>query len=218
MMLTWDEIGERLYETGVKKGVIYPQVGSAYPKGYAWNGLTGFEEAPDGGEANDYFADDIQYISIRAREKFKATIKAYTYPDEFAACDGSAAVASAPGVYVGQQPRKPFGFSCVSTIGNDTEFEDYGYKIHLVWGATVSPSSKEYQPINDSPEPMEMSWDMDTLPVKITGFKPTAHMEIDSTKANPTKLKRLEDILYGTATTEARLPLPDEVIEIMTAA
>ena len=217
-ILKWDEIGERLYETGTKKGVLYPQVGNAYPRGYAWNGLTAFTESPDGGEATDLFADDIKYISIRSRENFKATIEAYTYPEEFAACDGSAAIAAAPGVYIGQQPRKPFGFSCVTTIGNDTEYEEHGYKIHLVWGATASPSEKSYQTINDSPEAITFSWEIDTLPVSVAGYKPTAHMEIDSTKANPTKLKALEDILYGTATTEARLPLPDEVIEILTAA
>lgn len=217
-LLKWDEIGERLYETGTKKGVLYPQVGNAYPKGYAWNGLTAFTESPDGGEATDIFADDIKYISIRSRENFKATIEAYTYPEEFAACDGSAAVATAPGVHIGQQPRKPFGFSCVTTIGNDTEFEEHGYKIHLVWGATASPTEKNYQTINNDPEAVTFSWEIDTLPVAVSGYKPTAHMEIDSTKANPAKLKQLEDILYGTATTDPRLPLPDEVIEILTAA
>lgn len=216
--LEWDKIGERLYETGTKKGVVYPQEGDAYPKGYAWNGLTGFNEEPDGGEANDIWADDIKYLSIRSRENFKATITAYTYPDEFAECDGSATPVD--GVALGQQSRKPFGFSCVTTIGNDTEFEDHGYKLHLVWGASVSPSSKDYQTINDSPEAIEFSWEIDTIPVNVTGYKPTAHMTIDSTKfpkqtgdnSAKTNLEKLEDILYGTENTQARLPMPDEVI------
>lgn len=220
--LVWDAVGERLYETGTKMGVLYLQEGNAYPEGVAWNGLTGFSEEPDGGEANDIYADDIKYLSIRSRENFKGTITAYTYPDEFAECDGSASLMD--GVTIGQQGRKPFGFSYVTTIGNDTKFEDYGYKLHLVWGASASPSSKDYQTINDSPEAIEFSWEIDTIPVNVTGHKPTAHMEIDSTKFTTTDLKAkltlLEDVLYGTdgsgsAAKTARLPLPDEVLGIL---
>lgn len=218
--LEWDKIGERLYETGTEKGVLYPVAADGtYPKGVAWNGLTGFSESPDGGDATDIWADDIKYLSIRARENFKATITAYTYPDEFAECDGSAAVLNG-GILIGQQPRKGFGFSCVTKLGNDTEFEEHGYKLHLVYGASASPSSKDYQTINDSPEAVEFSWDIDTIPVNVTGYKPTAHIVIDSTKfpkqtgENPpkTNLEKLEEILYGTENTQARLPMPDEVI------
>ena len=214
--LVWDATGERLYETGVKKGVVYPQDATGkYSKGYAWNGLTGFNEEPDGGDANDIWADDIKYLSLRSRENFKGTITAYTYPDEFAKCDGSAS--PIPGVSLGQQARTPFGFSCVNTVGNDTEFEDHGYKIHLVWGASVSPTSKDYQTINDSPEAIEFSWEFDTIPVNVTNYKPTAHMVIDSTKVDAEKLKILEDTLYGTADKDAQLPMPDEVIAMLSA-
>lgn len=215
--LAWDAIGERYYETGTKKGVLYVQSGNAYPKGVAWNGLTGFSIEPDGGDAEEIYADDIKYLSIRATEDFGGTITAYTYPDEFMECDGSAALI--PGVYISQQNRKPFGFSCVTTMGNDTEYNDHGYKIHLVYGCTASPSSRDYQTINDSPEAIEFSWDIDTVPAPVTGHKPTAHMEIDSTKFKETaaaaKLKALEDVLYGTDETEPRLPLPDEVLSIL---
>lgn len=215
--LAWDAIGERYYETGTKKGVLYVQSGNAYPKGVAWNGLTGFSIEPDGGDAEEIYADDIKYLSIRATEDFGGTITAYTYPDEFMECDGSAALI--PGVYISQQNRKPFGFSCVTTMGNDTEYNDHGYKIHLVYGCTASPSSRDYQTINDSPEAIEFSWDIDTVPAPVTGHKPTAHMEIDSTKFKETaaaeKLKDLEDVLYGTDETEPRLPLPDEVLSIL---
>lgn len=230
MKMKWDEIGERLYETGTKRGVVYPQVGNAYPKGYAWNGLTAFTMSPDGADVTDLYADDIKYVSLRSRENFKATIEAYTYPDEFAACDGSATVDGVPGVYLGQQPRKAFGFSCVTSIGNDTEFEEHGYKLHLVWGATAAPSERSYETQSDDPEAITFSWEIDCLPVNVTGFKPVAHMEIDSTKADPAKLAALEAILYGTdatgtegedgyvAGTDARLPLPDEILALMAAA
>lgn len=219
--IVWDAVGERLYETGTKKGVLYPQVGTAYPKGYAWNGLTGVSVSPEGAEATDIYADDIKYLSLRSAEDFGATITAYTYPDEFAECDGSAEVAT--GVYIGQQPRKPFGFSWVTTIGNDTELDNHGYKIHLVWGASVSPSEKAYQTINDSPEAVEFSWEIDTIPTEVPGHKPAAHMEIDSTKVDSAKLAALEDILYGTNAsggsegTDPRLPLPAEIITLMSA-
>ena len=216
--IIWDNIGERLYETGTKKGVLYPQQGANYPKGVAWNGLTAVTESPEGAEATAIYADDIKYLNLRSVEDFKATIEAYTYPEEFAECDGSAWVVQ--GVKIGQQPRKPFGFSFVSTIGNDTEFEDHGYVIHLVWGASASPSEKSFQTINDSPEAITFSWEIDTIPVEIGEidgkmYKPSAHMEIDSRLVDPAKLKDLEDVLYGTANTDAHLPLPAQIIAML---
>ena len=224
--LTWDAVGERFYETGTKQGVLYLQENGVYSTGVAWNGLSAVTDSPDGAEANDIYADDIKYLSIRSAENYKATIEAYTFPDEFAECDGSATLMD--GVTIGQQPRKPFGFSWVTTIGNDTKYEDYGYKIHLVWGATASPSEKSYQTINDSPEAVQFSWEVDTIPVAVTGHKPTAMMVIDSTKFPPqqdgkknVKLKAIEDVLYGTdgegsgTGTAPRLPLPDEVLSII---
>lgn len=231
--LVWDAAGERLYETGTKKGVLYPQENGAYPMGYAWNGLTAFSESPDGGEANDIYADDIKYLSLRSKENFKGTIEAYTYPDAFAECNGEATLCA--GVTIGQQTRKPFGFSYVSTIGNDQDYDDHGYKIHLIWGATAAPSEKSYQTINDSPEAITFSWEIDTIPVeigKINGveYKPAAHMEIDSTKfvENPgvgqlplANLQTLEAALYGSAGTAAEnqphLPTPAQVISMLTA-
>lgn len=233
--LVWDAAGERIYETGTKKGVLYPQENGAYPEGFAWNGLTAFSESPDGGEANDIYADDIKYLSLRSKENFKGTIEAYTYPDQFAACNGEAALLGG-GVTIGQQTRKPFGFSYVSTIGNDQDYDDHGYKIHLIWGATAAPSEKSYQTINDSPEAITFSWEIDTIPVEIDNdvvgatYKPTAHMEIDSTKWASTevgtgdtlspaaKLALLEDVLYGTDGTsghDAMLPSPTQVIQIL---
>ena len=223
--LVWDAAGERIYETGTKKGVLYPQDNGAYLLGYAWNGLTAFSESPDGGEANDIYADDIKYLSLRSKENFKGTIEAYTYPDAFAECNGEASLIT--GVTIGQQTRKPFGFSYVSTIGNDQDYDDHGYKIHLIWGATAAPSEKSYQTINDSPEAITFSWEIDTIPVeigKIDGieYKPTAHMEIDSTKFSATedaaKLAALEDVLYGTdgdGGHNAMLPTPAQVISIL---
>ena len=215
--LVWDATGERLYETGCKKGVLYPQYGSSYPIGVVWNGLTKFTESPDGGEATDIWADDIKYLSIRSRENFKGTIEAYTYPDEFAECDGSAWII--PGVKIGQQTRKPFGFSYVSTVGNDTEYEDHGYIIHLIWGATAAPSSKDYQTINDSPEATSLSWEIDTVPVEIgtingKTYKPSAHMEIHSLGVDASNLATLEAALYGSDNSVAHLPSPAEVIAI----
>lgn len=218
--LIWDAVGEHFYETGTEKGVLYPvNAAGSYPLGVAWNGLTGFNEEPDGGDATDIWADDIKYLSIRARENFKATITAYTYPDEWAECDGSATAMSG-GIVIGQQPRKGFGFSCVTKVGNDTEFEEHGYKIHLVYGASASPSSKDYQTINDNPEAIEFSWEITTTPVNVTGYKPTSHMVIDSRKFSSSSaasaLALLEGVLYGTASSSARLPMPDEVITILT--
>ena len=215
MKLVWDKVGERYYETGVKKGVLYKQDSSgAYPKGVAWNGLTALTESPSGAEATPLYADDIKYLNLRSAEEFGGTIEAYTYPDEFGECDGSATLAD--GVTIGQQARKAFGLSYVTTLGNDVNGNDYGYKIHLVYGATASPSEKGYATINDSPEAITLSWEFSTTPVNVTGFKPTAHLEIDSKKCPAEKLKQLEEILYGKdgngdTGTDPTLPLPDEI-------
>jgi hypothetical protein len=199
--LIWDQIGDRVYETGIKKGVLYPASGASYPVGVAWNGLTSVSQSAEGGEANDFYADDIKYLVLRGVENFAGTIEAYTYPDEWAECDGSVSVAT--GVTIGQQPRKTFGLSYVTTIGNDTDLDSHGYKIHLVWGASASPSEKSYTTINDSPEPINFSWSFNTTPVNVTGHKATAHMEIDSTKCPANKLAALEAVLYGTDAREA---------------
>lgn len=214
--LVWDKTGERLYETGVKQGVLYPiDNKGTYPKGVAWNGLTNVTESPSGAEATALYADDIKYLNLISTEEFGGTIEAYTYPDEFAECDGSASLAT--GVYIGQQPRKTFGFSYRTTLGNDVDNNNYGYKLHLVYGALASPSEKAYATINDSPEAITFSWEFSTTPVNVTGFKPTASITIDSTKVDPQKLAALEAILYGGDEAEARLPLPDEVAQIITA-
>ena len=213
--ITWDTVGERYYETGVKMGVLYPiQAGGLYNKGVAWNGLTAVTESPSGAEATALYADDIKYLNLLSNEEFGATIEAYTYPEEFAECDGSAALAN--GVMIGQQKRKIFGLCYRTAIGNDVDGSDYGYKLHLVYGCLASPSEKAYATINDSPEAITFSWEVTTTPVSVTGFKPTSQITIDSTKVKPEKLTALEDILYGKngepeAATEPRLPLPDEV-------
>lgn len=215
MKLVWDKVGERYYETGVKKGVLYKQdANGTYPKGVAWNGLTALTESPSGAEATALYADDIKYLNLRSNEEFGGTIEAYTYPDEFGECDGSATLAD--GVTIGQQARKTFGLAYVTTLGNDVDGNDYGYKIHLVYGASASPSEKGYATINDSPEAITLSWEFSTTPVNVTGFKPTAHLEIDSKKCPAEKLKQLEEILYGKdgngdTGTDPRLPLPDEI-------
>ena len=215
--LVWDKTGERLYETGVKQGVLYPMSDDGtYPAGVAWNGITAITESPSGAEANPFYADDIKYLNIMSAEDFGGTIEAYTYPKEFAACNGEAALAK--GVYIGQQSRKVFGFSYRSTIGNDILGNEYGYKLHLVYGAQAAPSEKANNTINESPEPAAMSWEFSTTPVNVTGFKPTAHLVIDSTEVAAEKMAALEAILYGSEETEARLPLPDEVASIIGAA
>lgn len=214
--LTWDASGERLYETGVKQGVLYVMDNNAYGNGVAWNGLTAITESPSGAESTPLYADDIKYLDLRSTEEFGATIEAYTYPDEFAACDGSASLAD--GVSIGQQARKMFGLCYRTTVGNDTDGTDHGYKLHLIYGATASPSEKAYETINDSPEAITFSWEITTTPVSVTGFKPTASITIDSTKADPTCLAALEEKLYGGTSTEPTLPLPDEVKTIMTKA
>ena len=217
MVLTWDETGKRLYETGVRKGVLYPQDSSGtYSKGVAWNGLTAVTESPSGAEATALYADDIKYLSLTSAEEFGATIEAYTYPDEFAVCDGSAELAT--GVSIGQQKRKAFGLCYRTIIGNDVDGDDHGYKIHIIYGALAAPSEKGYATVNDSPEAITFSWEITTTPVNVTGFKPTAYLVIDSTKIDAEKLTALEAILYGSESDEARLPLPDEIAELVKAA
>ena len=213
--IVWDEVGERFYETGVKNGVLYPQDSmGAYPKGVAWNGLTAVNENPSGADANDIYADDDLYLTLRGKEIFGATIEAYTYPDEFGVCDGSAELAQ--GITIGQQTRKAFGLSYRTAIGNDVDGVDHGYKLHLIYGATASPSSKNYQTINDNPEAMTLSWEIKTTPIKVTGHKPTACLTIDSTKVAQGVMKKIEDKLYGTETGEATLPTPDEILALVT--
>ena len=270
--LVWDAIGEHFFEIGVRNGVLYPVENNAYPVGVAWNGLSSVTESPDGGDSNDIYADDIKYLSIRSVENFKGTIEAFYYPDEFKPCNGEAEVVN--GVTIGQQARKAFGFCYKTSIGNDVDFQDYGYKINLVWGCSISPSEETHETINESPEPEPFSWEFDTVPVTVTGYKATAHMEIDSTKfkttAQKAALDAFEDVLYGsdgtptyteftgsafvegtdyyertgtdpnyvytkttdttynsqktyytvsyTGATTARLPLPDEVISLLTVS
>jgi hypothetical protein len=215
--LVWDQTNERLYETGVKMGVVYPQAtGGTYPMGVAWNGLTTVTESPSGAEATALYADDIKYLNLMSAEEFAATIEAYTYPDEFAECDGSAELAK--GVAIGQQKRKAFGLCYRTVLGNDVDGNDYGYKLHIIYGAMAAPSEKAYATINDSPEAITFSWELSTTPVSVDGFKPTASITIDSTKADPTKLEALEKILYGSEEAEARLPLPNEIATLMAAS
>ena len=217
--LKWDQTGERYYETGVKNGVLYLLNESGqYNTGVAWNGLTAVTESPSGAEATKLYADDTNYVSLYSAEVFGATVEAYTYPPEFEACDGTAQLTK--GVTIGQQDRSTFGMCYRTTIGNDVAGNDYGYKLHLIYGAKASPSEKAYNTINDSPEAITFSWELTTTPVTVNGFKPTASITIDSTKADPTKLAALEDILYGKdgePGSEARLPLPDEIKTLMTA-
>jgi len=237
--LEWDKTGERFYETGVRHGVLYVRDSyGLYPKGVVWNGLTGVTESPSGAEPTPLYADDIKYLTLMSVEEFGATIEAFTYPDEFIACDGSGELAE--GVYIGQQSRKVFGLSYRTVLGNDIDLNEFGYKLHLIYGALASVSDKAYQTINDSPEAITFSWDISTTPVNVSGFQPTASLTIYSNKVDPVKLKILEDILYGTnaqpeiledlsadppilgspavPATEARLPLPDEVAAIFAAA
>ena len=217
MKLVWDKTGERFYETGVRHGVLYVQNATGnYPKGVVWNGLTNVTESPSGAEANAQYADDIKYLNLMSAEEFGATVEAFTYPEEWAECDGSAIVA--PGVTIGQQARKSFGMSYRTQIGNDVN-DELGYKLHLIYGAKASPSEKAYQTINDSPEAINFSWELTTTPVNVEvegkNYKPTAILTIDSTKTDAAKLAALEDVLYGTDETDARLPLPAEVIALI---
>ena len=219
--IVWDETGKRTYETGVDHGVLYPQVSGAYPKGVAWNGLTSVNESPSGAEANPQYADNIKYLNLVSAEDFGATIEAFTYPDEWAECDGSAVIT--PGVSIGQQTRKTFGLCYRTVLGNDTDGQDHGYKLHLVYNALAKPSEKNYQTVNDSPEAISFSWEITTTPVAITDHKPAACITIDSTKVDMTKLAALETLLYGKDPTtpeandgvEPKLPLPAEVIALL---
>lgn len=213
--LVWDQTGERLYETGVKQGVLYVQEGGEYGAGVAWNGLTAVTESPEGAEATALYADDIKYLNLISNEELKATVEAYMYPEEFAACNGEAELA--PGVVIGQQTRKPFGLCYKTTIGNDTEGNDHGYKLHILYGCTAAPSEKAYSTINDSPEAITFSWEITTTPVAVTKGKPTASITIDSTKVDKAKLEALEAKLYGSEDAEAELPLPDDIAAIFAA-
>lgn len=215
--LVWDKTGERYYETGVKNCALYVQDSTgAYPKGVAWNGITAITESPSGAEASPIYADDIKYLNLISAEEFGATVEAYTYPDEFAQCDGSAEIAS--GVTIGQQVRKAFGLAYKTTLGNDVAGNELGYKIHIIYGCKAAPSEKAYATINDSPEAIAFSWEISTTPVNVEGFKPTANITIDSTKVDSVKLKALEDVLFGSESVEARLPLPNEIISIVGVA
>ena len=213
--IVWDAIGEHTFETGVRNGVLYlKDAEGAYSNGVAWNGLTSVSESPEGAEPTDLYADDIKYLTLMSAENFKATIEAYTYPVEFEECDGSATIAK--GVVIGQQSRKPFGLCYRTAIGNDTDGNEHGYKLHIVYGCQASPSEKQYSTINDSPEAITFSWEVNTTPVNVNGKKPTATLIIDSTKADKAKLTALEAILYGSEEVEPRLPLPDEIATLMT--
>lgn len=214
--IVWDKTGERVYETGVKNGVLYVQnTDGTYPGGVPWNGLTAVTESPSGAEATALYADDIKYLNLVSAEEFGCTIEAYTYPEEFEQCDGSATLAT--GVKIGQQNRKTFGMAYTTTMGNDVDGNGYGYKIHIIYGCTAAPSERGYSTINDSPEAITFSWEVKTTPVNVTGFKPTALLTIDSTTADPSKLKTLEDMLYGTDEAEPTLPLPDAIAAIFAA-
>lgn len=211
--LTWDQVGERLYETGVDHGVLYlPDSSGDYVEGYSWNGLTTVTESPSGAESSPQYADNIKYLNLVSAEEFGATIEAFTYPDAFAQCDGTAV--PAPGIAIGQQSRKSFGLAYRSKVGNDLDGTDHGYKLHLIYGALAAPSEKAYATINDSPEAIAFSWEVTTTPVQVTDMKPTALLTVDSTKVDAAALKTLEDILYGTSGVDPRMPLPDEVVSI----
>lgn len=213
--LVWDAIGERYYETGVKNGVLYVMEGTSYGKGVAWNGLTAVTESPSGAEATPLYADDTKYLNLTSNEEFGGTIEAYTYPDEFKACNGEAELAA--GIVLGQQPRKAFGFCYRTIIGNDTEENAHGYKLHLVYNAKAAASEKAYATINDSPEAITFSWEFTTTPVEVEGFKPTSVVTIDSTKVDKTKLAALEAKLYGSESEEPALPMPAEVAAMFAA-
>ena len=218
--IVWDGTGNRLYETGVKNCVLYVQnTEGAYPDGVAWNGITGITETPSGGEATSLYADDIKYLDLMSAEEFSCTIEAYTYPEEFSQCDGSASLTA--GVRIGQQTRKSFGLCYRTTLGNDVDGDAHGYLLHLVYGLKAQPSERGYSTINDSPEAITMSWEAKSTPVSVDGFKPTSIITIDSTKVNPEALANLEKMLFGsdeTPESKASLPLPNKVKEVMTAS
>lgn len=212
--LVWNEAGKRLYETGVDRGVLYVSNGQGgYESGVVWNGLVSVNESPSGAEATPLYAGNIKYVELMSNEEFGASIEAYTYPEEFEQCDGSAELAA--GVTIGQQPRKAFGLSYRTKIGNDTAGDEHGYKIHLIYGAKAAPTEKSYTTINDSPEAITFSWEVTTTPIEVDGFKPTATLTIDSTKVTPEKLEAIEKKLYGDTATEATLPTPAEILAIV---
>ena len=215
--LVWDAVGERLFETGVKQCVLYPidKISGTYNKGVAWNGVTSVSESPSGAEATDLYADDAKYLSLLSAETFGCTVEAYTYPEEFEACDGTAQLT--PGVTIGQQARSVFGLCYRTTVGNDVDGNDHGYKLHIIYGCKATPSEKSYSSINDSPEAITFSWTVNTTPVSVEGFKPTASLVIASTKVDKAKLSKLEDVLYGSESADPRLPLPNEIVGILTA-
>lgn len=214
MKLKWDETGKRVYETGVSQGVLYVQTDEgAYGSGVAWNGLTSVNESPSGAEPTPLYADDIKYLELTSTEEFGASIEAYTYPDEFEQCDGSSELGA--GITIGQQPRKTFALCYKTVKGNDIKNNDYGYKLHLIYGAKAKPSEKAYQTINDSPEAITFSWEVSTTPVEVTGFKPTASLIIDSTKVSKEILKSIEDKLYGTESEEPTLLMPNEILALL---
>lgn len=222
--LVWDKTGERIYETGVKNGVLYIKgPDGTYSNGVAWNGLTAVTESPSGAEPTPLYADDIKYLNLMSTEEFSATVEAYTYPDEFAECDGSASLTD--GVTIGQQTRKQFGMCYKTTVGNDVSGNEYGYKLHMIYGCLAAPSEKAYATINDSPEAITFSWEVSTTPVNVNNNKPTSTLTIDSTKVDKSKLAALEEILYGkdpitdggSDGVDPRLPLPDEIATLMKA-
>lgn len=212
--LVWDEVGSRFFETGVKNGVLYVQnEDGSYGNGVVWNGLTAVTESPSGAEATPLYADDMKYVVLRSAEEFGATIEAFTYPEEFEVCDGSASLAD--GITIGQQKRSAFGLCYKTVVGNDVKGQDLGYKIHIIYGATAAPTEKAYATINDSPEAITFSWELSTIAVPVTGHKPTASLVIDSTKVAPEKLALIEEALFGGENTEAELLLPDEILALM---
>lgn len=211
--IKWDGVGDRIFETGVDHGVLYVRDDTGkYPQGVAWNGLTTVTESPSGAEVTPQYADNMKYLNLQSAEEFGATIEAFMYPDEFAACDGTAEIA--PGVFVGQQNRSTFGFSYRTKVGNDTKGQDYGYKLHLIYGALAAPTEKSYTTINESPEAMTFSWEVSTTAVEVPGHKPAAQVVIDSTVVPPEYLAAVEDILYGTSTGTPKLPTPTELIAL----
>lgn len=212
--LIWDEVGQRFFETGVKNGVLYVQDNDgSYKNGVVWNGLTAVTESPSGAEETPLYADDVKYLTLRSAEEFGATVEAYTYPEEFEQCDGSAAIAD--GVTIGQQARRAFGLCYRTSVGNDIQGQNFSYKLHLIYGCTVAPSEKSYSTINDNPEAITFSWELSTVPVPVDGFSPTASLVIDASKVDEGKMQLLEDALFGNESNEAKLLLPNEIMEML---
>ena len=212
--LIWDEVGQRFFETGVKNGVLYVQDDDgSYKNGVVWNGLTAVTESPSGAEETPLYADDVKYLTLRSAEEFGATVEAYTYPEEFEQCDGSASIAE--GVTIGQQARRAFGLCYRTSVGNDIQGQNYSYKLHLIYGCTVAPSEKSYSTINDNPEAITFSWELSTVPVPVDGFSPTASLVIDASKVDTGKMQQLEDALFGDESNEAKLLLPNEIMEML---